>query len=431
MPPSTMELVAACLFGVAVLHTFCVKQLNKLAKQFPEGSVIENVLHLLGEVEVVFIFWATALVACMGVMTGWSNAVTFVDKSDFTEPLFVFVIMACAATKPVVDLADALIRSVARLLPFSGMVSFGFSTLTIGPLLGSFITEPAAMTVTAMILLRQVMQRNVSQRLRYAVLGVLFVNVSIGGTLTHYAAPPVVMVAGKWGWDTTFMFCTFGWKAVLTCAINAGGLLWIFRKELAALSLLSDSDAHNGDAARMKTPVWVGVIHALAIAFIVLNAHHPKVFMGGFVLFLGFLAAAKEYQEPLKLKESLLVGGFLGGLVTLGSLQRWWLEPLIQSMNETVLFWGSTGLTAVTDNAALTFLASQVSGLSDSMKYAVTAGAVTGGGLTVIANAPNPAGNAILGPSFGDEGMSPIKLLKAALIPTLVAAACFLLLPSL
>lgn len=429
MYPTTTELAGAILFAMAVLHTFCVKQFNHLAKKYPEGSIRENVFHLLGEVEVVFLFWTGILIAALATLNGWHSTVQFVEKTDYTEPMFVFAIMAIAATKPVVDLADGLIRNCARLIPLPGMLGFALSALTIGPLLGSCITEPAAMTVTAMILLRQVMQRDVSQSLRYGIIGVLFVNVSIGGTLTHYAAPPVVMIAGKWGWDTSFMFQTFGWKAAVACTLNAGGLLWFFRKELSALPLLADSDAHNGDAARMPAPLWVGLVHALALAFVVMNSHHPKVFLGGFIFFLGFLAATKEFQESLKLRESIMVGGFLGGLVTLGGLQRWWLEPLIHNLDATQLFWGATGLTAVTDNAALTFLGSQVNGLSDAMKYALVAGAVTGGGLTVIANAPNPAGNAILGPSFGDEGVSPLALAKAALIPTLTAAGCFILLP--
>ena len=53
------------------------------------------------------------------------------------------------------------------------------------------------------------------------------------------------------------------------------------------------------------------------------------------------------------------------------------------------------------------------------------AGAVTGGGLTIIANAPNPAGAAILKGQFADETIHPLGLLAAALPPTLVAALLF------
>ena len=77
------------------------------------------------------------------------------------------------------------------------------SILMVGPLFGSFITEPAAMTICALLLGAPVLRpASPAPRLKYATLGLLFVNVSIGGTLTHFAAPPVLMVARPWGWDT-------------------------------------------------------------------------------------------------------------------------------------------------------------------------------------------------------------------------------------
>ena len=138
----------------------------------------------------------------------------------------------------------------------------------------------------------------------------------------------------------------------------------------------------------------------------------------------------QEYQDRLKIKESLLVGFFLAGLVTLGNVQQWWLQEVLTKMNALVLFYGSAALTAITDNAALTYLGSLVE-LSDSSKYYLVAGAVAGGGLTVIANAPNPAGFGILKKSFGEEGISPLKLLLGALGPTIVVLLCLQFLPSL
>jgi di/tricarboxylate transporter len=68
--------------------------------------------------------------------------------------------------------------------------------------------------------------------------------------------------------------------------------------------------------------------------------------------------------------------------------------------------------------------------LSDSAKYSLVAGAVSGGGLTVIANAPNPAGYGILKDSFTDSAISPVGLFLAALLPTIIVMICFLFLPS-
>ena len=136
-----------------------------------------------------------------------------------------------------------------------------------------------------------------------------------------------------------------------------------------------------------------------------------------------------EYQEELKIREALLVGFFLGGLVVLGGFQRWWLEPLLQSLSPSAMYFGSTALTAFLDNAALTYLGSQVPNIDEVLKYALVAGAVTGGGLTVIANAPNPAGFSILKDSFGKDGISPVKLFGFAFLPTVVAILFFWFIP--
>jgi Na+/H+ antiporter NhaD/arsenite permease-like protein len=113
--------------------------------------------------------------------------------------------------------------------------------------------------------------------------------------------------------------------------------------------------------------------------------------------------------------------------VTLGSLQAYWLKPLIGNLDGAALFFGATALTAITDNAALTYLGSLVEGIGPDLKYALVAGAVTGGGLTVIANAPNPAGVGLLQTSqaFGPDGLSPLGHFLGALFPTLVAVGCF------
>jgi Putative Na+/H+ antiporter len=287
--------------------------------------------------------------------------------------------------------------------------------------MGSFITEPAAMTLAALLLRDGLYSQGISTRLKYAVLGVLFVNVSIGGTLTPYAAPPVLMVATAWGWDLAFMFFNFGDKAALAVVINAGAVVALFAKELKALP-------PSTSKVEAMPPAAVMAIHLMFLAGIVVFAHHPAVFMGLFLFFLGFTSAYERYQSPLILREGLLVAFFLAGLVVLGGQQQWWLEPLLLSMNADAVFFGATALTAITDNAALTYLGSLVPGLSDEFKYALVAGAVTGGGLTIIANAPNPAGASILKGQFEDESIGAGGLFLAALGPTLVALLCFKLL---
>jgi hypothetical protein len=423
MTAQPIEILATVLFGLAVLHTFCVKRFAHWAHAYPAGSLPNNLLHFLAETEVVFGLWAATLFFGVAAVKGsFHDAVNYIENLNYTEPKFVFVIMVVAATRPVVKLAETLISLAARLLPVRESLAFYMAALFLGPLLGSFITEPAAMTLLALLLKRRYFDQGISSKLAYATLGLLFVNVSIGGTLTHFAAPPVLMVAAKWDWNLAFMFEHFGWRAAAACAVSTGIVAALFRKELTGVKVVRDQTG--------RIPAWLTFAHVAFLALVVVFAHHPDIFFGVLIMFLGLVTATKEYQDALKLREGLLVGFFLAGLVTLGSLQAYWLKPLIQSLNGSALFFGATALTALTDNAALTYLGSLVEGISPDLQYALVAGAVTGGGLTVIANAPNPAGVGILQDAkvFAGEGISPLGLFLGALLPTAVAIVFFWLL---
>lgn len=416
MTPTLIELIGAALFAIAILHTFATRFFEHLAHTRPTHA---GLWHLLGEVEVVFGFWAMVLMIAMFAIIGASAATEYIESRNFTEPMFVFAIMVIAGTRPILRTATAAVGLIARAAPLPGSMASYFTVMALVPLLGSFITEPAAMTLAALILRDQFFSRGLSTRLKYATLGVLFVNISIGGTLTPFAAPPVLMVAGKWGWDISFMLAEFGWKAAIAVGINALGATLAFRRELAALATARASGTEEA------VPAVLTVVHIAFLCGVVVFAHHPPLFLGLFLFFLGISHAYARHQDRLILKEGLLVAFFLAGLVVLGGLQQWWLQPLLMSMSSDAVFVGATALTALTDNAALTYLGSLVEGLSDDFKYALVAGAVTGGGLTIIANAPNPAGTSILKGSFDDEAVNPGGLLLAALLPTLVAGLAF------
>ena len=407
--------LAAAVFALALIHSFSTHWFEHLAHTRPRHA---GLWHLLGEVEIVFGLWATVLMLLSFGLIGQNATLEYLESRNFTEPLFVFAIMVIAGTRPVLALARAGVLRLAAMWPGSQSLAMYLLVLSLVPLLGSFITEPAAMTLGALLLRDTVFSQAVSNRLKYATLGVLFVNVSIGGTLTPFAAPPVLMVAGVWQWDFAFMLKTFGGKAALAVALNALGVSWLMRHELRKLAPAQPV----GEAA---VPLGVVAVHLLLLAGVVVFAHHPVVFIGLVLLFLGFATAYRQHQSRLILREALLVSFFLAGLVVLGGLQQWWLEPLLLGLSSDAVFYGATALTAITDNAALTYLGSLVPGLSDEFKVALVAGAVTGGGLTLIANAPNPAGAAILKHHFEDNTVAPGKLLVAALAPTLVAAAAF------
>ena len=439
------NVLATAIFVLAVLHTFLAPRLRhwghavearhraRLAQTAPAGDRNDDgqpdevsfggqVLHFFGEVEAVFGIWAVVLgLAIMG-FKNTDTAIHYIGSTvNFTEPVFVVIIMALASTRPVMRLAEQCLRVVAS-LGGRRPVAWWFSILTIAPLLGSFITEPAAMTIAALLLAKQFYDLRPSSRLMYATIGLLFVNISIGGTLTHFAAPPVLMVAATWGWDFRYMFTHFGWHAISGIVISNVVYFFFFRRELLNLKTPA------GEATvEEPIPVWVTLVHVMFLGFTVWMAHHPPLFIGGFLFFLAFSQATAHHQNKMDLSSPLLVGFFLAGLVIHGGLQGWWIEPVLGRLGEVPLFAGATILTAFNDNALITYLSTLVPGLTEPLKFAVVAGAVTGGGLTVIANAPNPAGQVILQRYFPD-GVSPLGLFLGALVPTLIVAFSFMVL---
>lgn len=444
--------VATTIFVLAIVHTFLASRFSKIAHDIqhrhderarsenraPRPSVAAEILHFFGEVEVVFGLWAVVLFVALTLYEGWDVAAGYLNHTvNYTEPLFVVAVMALASTRPIIGLARGALSRVAA-LGRGTPLAWWFAILTLGPLLGSLITEPAAMTICAILLGRQFYDLSPSPRLKYATLGLLFVNVSIGGTLTHFAAPPILMVARTWEWDTAFLLEHFGWRAVLGVFAATVAYSLIFRKELRSLAARPDvpdpetpepgldprEPGEEEAAALLPVPAWVALVHVAFMAWTVYNSHTPVLFLGGLLFFLGFVRATARYQSEVELKGPILVGFFLAGLVIHGGLQGWWIAPVLASLNETPLFFGAALLTAFNDNALITYLATLVPNLPQTLEIAVVQGAVTGGGLTVIANAPNPAGQTLLS-RFFDGGISPLKLLLAALLPTLLASIAF------
>jgi hypothetical protein len=438
--------IATAIFLLAVIHTFVAARFIEAAQRLQHRrneaaaaagvralpSVRAEILHFFGEVEVIFGLWTIPLVMAIVMSRDWTTATHYLnDTVNYTEPLFVVVIMALASTQPIVELAESVLRRIAG-IGRGSPAAWWITILTVAPVLGSFITEPAAMTIAALLLARQFYDLEPSPRLKYATLGLLFVNVSIGGTLTHFAAPPVLMVARSWGWDTAFMATQFGWRAAV--AIVASTLVYytLFRRELRALAsrppvadvVPPTREAMASGHGLLPIPWWVTGVYVLFIVWTVANAHYPALFLAGFLFFLGFDRATAAYSTLSDFKTPLLVGFFLAGLVIHGGLQGWWIGPVLSGLAEVPLFVGSTLLTAFNDNALITYLATLVPNLDQDLKMAVVQGAVTGGGLTVIANAPNPAGQALLGRFFGGA-VHPLRLLGAAIVPTLIAAAVF------
>jgi len=444
------NLFASLIFLFAILHTFAAIKITGIAKKMElthaekmrksgkseeeieqDPPVMAEMLHFFGEVEAIFGIWVIVLAAVTISFYDWSTFKIYIAHTvNYTEPMFVVVIMALAATRPVMQLAKQILGKFSA-IGKNSPGAWWLSILTLAPILGSFITEPAAMTIAAMLLAEQFYRLKPSSKLAYATIGLLFVNISVGGTLTNFAAPPVLMVKTPWDWTSSFMALNFGWKAILGILISNLIYYFAFKKEFFRFASASEAEAEmEKDLGRHEDsiPIWITAVHLLFMGWTVLNAHYPPLFIGGFLFFLGFAMATKAHQSHINLKPPLLVGFFLAGLVTHGGVQAWWIAPVLGSLGDLPLMLMATVLTAFNDNAAITYLSTLVPDFAISAKYAVVAGAVTGGGLTVIANAPNPAGQSILS-KFFPSGVNPAKLALGAIIPTIVMGLAFMAIP--
>jgi len=454
------NLVASGIFLCAIIHTLLANSFTRLADlqerkhrealaaraavgelpAYPEGrepvSFAATILHFFGEVEAVFGIWGAVLLGTIDLWFDWQHVTRYISTIDFAEPVFVVVVMCIAATRPVVRAAERG-ASLASRLGGGTPGAWWLAILCLLPPVGSFITEPAAMTIAAMLLSEKIFVLEPSPRFKYATLGLLFVDISVGGTLTHFAAPPVLMVAGAWNFNAATMFLRFGWKALVGIAICNYLFFLMLQREFSALASRAKIAEQTQAWAPLEEPVpwWVTIVHVLFVAFTVATLHSPPLVIMGFLSFLAFTEATRHHQYELNMRSPLLVGLFLAALVIHGGFQRWWIEPVLSSLGELQMFVGSIVLTAFNDNAAITYLASLVPAFDSAaggsaaftLQYAVLAGAVTGGGLTIFANAPNPAGQAILAKHFRG-GVSPAGLLAGALFPTAVLAGCFWLL---
>jgi hypothetical protein len=440
------NVVATVIFLLAIIHTFLAPKILGLSHRIQHAheadlleihgpdlkekvsrrqrqSIPAAVLHFFGEVEAVFGIWVIPLAVALIFAKGTGVARNYFNNDvSYIEPLFVVVIMAIAATRPIVQ---AAVRALALVAGESPALWWGV-LLTAGPLLGSFITEPAAMTICALLLGREFYRLGPSPRFMYATLGLLFVNISVGGALTNFAAPPVLLVADKWSWSTAFMLEQFGLRAVAGIIVSNVAYFLIFRKEFVQLAQQRADLPPDESSYEEPVPLWITGVHLAFLLWTVLVAHEPALFIGGFLFFVGFTLTTTAYQDELDMRSPMLVGFFLAGLVVHGGLQGWWIEPVLSRLSEYPLMFGATILTAFNDNAAITYLATLVPNFSDSLKIAVVSGAIAGGGLTVIANAPNPAGQSLLQKYF-PGGIAPGGLLLAALFPTLVMLFFFAL----
>ncbi len=270
-----------------------------------------------------------------------------------------------------------------------------------------------------------------TKRLAYGTMGLLFVNYSVAGILTNFATPPALILSRCWGWTIKDFSGIFGWRVLLGIVIVNVLYFFLFRSDFSKLKkmLHKEEEALDADAHKGPVPLWITFVHLGFLAWTIGTAHYVPVFLGSYFLFLGFHQATRMHQYTLNLKRPLMVGLFLAGLVIHGGFQEWWIKPLVGDLSYGTMLLSSTFLTAFTENTTVAYFACFLTDLKPTIQYALVGGLVAGGGLTIMAHAPNPAGQSLLRPYF-PSGISPWNLFLAALFPTLIFLAIFFFFPA-
>ncbi len=419
------------IFIAAIVHTLMANHFISLSERVAKEhakrekgtvSFLAEVLHFLGEIEIVFALWVIPLVLVITAYFGWQDVLSYLNTRTYTEPFFIVVVMSLASTRPIVRLAERGIHSLAKFFGDTP-TSWWLAILTIAPLIGSFITEAAAMTIATLLLKDKIYEHSPSKKLAYGTMGLMFVSFSVGGVLTNYATPPAITLSNCWGWTAGKFFTQFGWRVIVGLIIVNALYFFFLRRDLKALK-----PPKQKKQTEKRIPIWVTLAHLFFLVWTIVMAHYPPIFMGSYLFFLGFHQATRHHQYELNLRRPLMVGLFLAGLVIHAGFQEWWIEPLIGNLGYGAMMLAGAALTAVNENTTVAFLACLLDDLGPKVQYAITAGLVAGGGLTIMAHAPNPAGQALLRRYFR-KGISPWNVFLAALIPTLIFLAIFYFFP--
>ncbi|MCH9627793.1 MAG: hypothetical protein S4CHLAM2_14370 [Chlamydiales bacterium] len=428
------QIFSTLIFALAVVHTFLTPTLYSYSQKlgakkrlYPRRwrhyHFLSEIFYLISEVEVVFGIWLVPLLVASTLIRGWDVTLEYVNTRSYTHALYITVILVVIGSRPIITFAETILEKIAR-LGKDTPAAWWWTIVTIGPLLGALIKEPAAMALSAILLSKKFYPYYPSRRFQYATLGLLFANISVGGMLTTFSSRALFIVADRWDWDWTYMLVRFGWKEFVGMLIATGLYYILFRKEFQKERFPKKLPALEKEEAENPTPVWITVIHVIFVGLIVITGETAPLFLGVFLLFLGFWKATPFYQTPLHLRAAILVGFFFASLIIHGELQGWWIIPLMESLNHFGAMMVSFVLSAFIDNAVVSYLTLDIPHFDDLKHYLVVSGAMCAGALTVIANAPNPVGHAILRPSFQGK-IAYFPLFLGAMGPALIYLSLF------
>lgn len=420
---------------VASMDYFSIPKDHRNDPHVPHTSTVARLVHVLAEGEGGPPIWTLILFVIGIILIGYENMKGYLESVNIAEPMFVGGMVLVASTKPVLDASERIIMFLAQKLPLPGLLGFFAVTLTLGPLLGSFITEPAAMVVVVSLVMRQVKGRHLTRRFLYLLLGVICTNVSVGGALTPIAAPAIVVIADSVGWDIAFTMQNFGPKAILTVLTTTTVVVIIpYWRTLAGMDfhagMNGNGDFHKHDLPENKA-AWKKAlalsINVGIIGLMIVFSHTPVMMLLTLFLFYIFHDVFHAYHSPMKFMDGFRVAAFLYGILALGTLQRWWIEPLIHELDDGTLYFSIAGLTTIMDNALLTYLVSLVEGIEQSLLILIVWAALAAGGALLPANAPNPIAKVEMQTIFPNQEPSMVQWFINALPSTIIALVIGLL----
>lgn len=443
------NLLFTLIFLLAVIHSFVAPLLLKAASKrirrhempidpvaggskseipkrtghFSKETFFWEMVYFFGEIEVVFGLWAIPLLLSMVWFFDWDTPVAYIKSNHYTEAAYLFVSMAIAATYPVIRFVEQVSEKVMGWFEDTPL-TWWMTLLTLGPLFASYLKDTSMMTIVAILLMRHFYIFRPPLKLALATQSLLFVNMGVAGSLTSVASPTALLVSGPWGWDTGFMFFTFGWKAMVGI-ITVNVVYWfLFRESFAALNRKAKT-MFLQKVEVVDVPFWVTGVHLAFLVWVILTNNEPALYLGAFVLFLGFYQATHPYQIALSLRVPILIAFFVASLELHASLQGWWAEAFLESFKEQVLPFVALVLTTICHNSMVVYLATFVPHLTDRAKEAYFSGAIAASGLTLISSGANLIGYKVLSQAF-DEPIAPSTIFIYSFLPTFIMLAIFL-----
>lgn len=437
---SLFHILTLSIFILAIMHTLLANHFvtlanhveaiyakkNRSIRSEKRISTLAEMLRFLGEIEIVFALWVIPLIIVILIFYDWTTVVGYVNSKIYAEPFFIVIIMSLASTRPILQFAEKWVHFIAKKLGDTP-ASWWITIMTLTPALGSFITEAAAMTIAALLLKNRFYIYGTSKKLAYGTLGLLFVNFSVGGMLTNIAAPPSLILSKCFNWSGADFFHQFGFKTLLGILLVNSLYFILFRKEFKKLKKFKYEIEHE-IKKEAKIPFWITFMNLLFITWVIFMKDNPPLFMGGYLMFLGFHHATRPHQSPLTLKRPLMVGLFLAGLALHTEFQKWWIEKILTGFGYGEMMVAGAFVTSFTENATVAYLTCLLPDLTPLIKYALVSGLIAGGGLTVIAHSPNLVGQTILKKYFR-RGVSPLYLFLGALPATLIFLAIYYFFP--